>query len=80
MFGEFFALGSGPVWKCINIGSFRDMPCRGLSFSIDGSLFAIAFGPILTVWAAENCELKSSLLHSSYKEKIQFIQFGKGTF
>ncbi|ERL83484.1 WD repeat-containing protein 75-like [Dendroctonus ponderosae] len=70
---------SGPVWKCVNIGSFRDMPCRGLSFSIDGSLFAIAFGPILTVWAAENCELKSSLLHSSYKEKIKCIQFGKGS-
>ncbi|CAH1122893.1 unnamed protein product [Ceutorhynchus assimilis] len=69
---------SGPIWKCINIGKFRDLPCQGLTFSIDGSLFATAFDSILTIWATETCELKCSLIHSNFKEKIKFIQFGQG--
>ncbi|XP_066254192.1 WD repeat-containing protein 75 isoform X1 [Euwallacea similis] len=66
------------IWKCVSIGSFRGMLCRGLSFSLDGSLFALGFGAILTIWATENCELKSSLLHSEFKEDIRFVQFGHG--
>ncbi|KAL1517211.1 hypothetical protein ABEB36_001005 [Hypothenemus hampei] len=68
----------GPVWKCSSRGTFRDIPCRGLSFSTDGSLFAIAFNAILSIWASENCELKSTLVHSEFKEKIKCIQFGQG--
>lgn len=73
-----FALGTGPIWKCINVGTFRDLKCKGLSFSIDGSLFAVGFGSILTIWATENCKLKSSLLHSNFKDRIKFVQFGQG--
>ncbi|XP_050303801.1 WD repeat-containing protein 75 [Anthonomus grandis grandis] len=69
---------TGLIWNCINVGTFRDISCHGLSFSIDGSLFAVGFDAILTIWATDGCELKSSLIHSNFKEKINFIQFGQG--
>lgn len=40
---------------------------------------AVAFGSFLTVWLPETCELKSSLVHPLYKEKIKQIQFGYGS-
>lgn len=52
------------------------MPCIGLSFSMDGSLMATGFGPILTVWVPDTCELKCSLLHPIHRETIRFVEFG----
>lgn len=68
----------GPVWKCLSIGFFRDLPCQSISFSLDGSLFATAFKTILTTWAPDICELKCSLVHPNVKETINFVQFGQG--
>lgn len=70
---------TGPIWRCTSCGTFRDLPCAGLSFTIDGSLFGVGFGKLLTIWATENCELKTSLLHANFKQnEIEFVQFGQG--
>lgn len=47
-----------------------------LSFSVDGSLIAIGFGPILTVWVPDTCELKCSLLHPIHRETVRHVEFG----
>lgn len=47
-----------------------------LSFSVDGSLMAIGFDSILTVWLPDTCELKCSLLHPIHKQTVRHIEFG----
>ncbi|XP_076263531.1 WD repeat-containing protein l(2)05287 [Rhynchophorus ferrugineus] len=68
---------SGLVWKCLSEGYYRQLPCKSLSFSIDGSLFATAFGSILTTWTPDSCDLKCSLIHPKYKQDIDHVQFGQ---
>ncbi|XP_030761208.1 WD repeat-containing protein 75 [Sitophilus oryzae] len=69
---------TGLVWKCLSIGFYRHLPCKSLSFSADGSLFATAFESILTTWTPDSCELKCSLVHPSYKGRIKHVNFGQG--
>ncbi|CAH0548148.1 unnamed protein product [Brassicogethes aeneus] len=69
----------GVVWECYGVGYFRDLPCRGLSFSIDGSLMAIGFGPILTTWLPDTCEVKCTLIHPNYRDNVTHVEFGKGS-
>lgn len=71
--------GTGVAWKCYGIGFYRDLPCTGLSFSIDGSLMSTGFGSIVTVWLPDTCDLKCSLLHPDYREDITFVEFGKAS-
>ncbi|XP_060521016.1 WD repeat-containing protein 75 [Cylas formicarius] len=66
------------VWKCYYVGRYRDLDCKGLCFSIDGSLMAVGFGPILTVWSPDSGDLKCSLVHPIHKAKITRVQFGRG--
>jgi hypothetical protein len=49
------------VWRCESVGFFRNLPARDISFSADGSLMAVTFGPTLTVWVPETNQLKCSL-------------------
>lgn len=69
-------LEKGKVWSCYSVGFHRDMSCTALSFSVDGSLMATGFGPILTVWVPDTCELKCSLLHPIHRETVKFVEFG----
>lgn len=64
------------IWTLMKVVTYKDMPCTGLAFSIDSSLFAIGFGPILTIWSPESCEIKSSFTNTMYKTDIEKIQFG----
>ncbi|XP_074038471.1 WD repeat-containing protein l(2)05287 [Leptinotarsa decemlineata] len=68
----------GVAWRCHGVGFYRNLLCSSLSFSVDGSLMATGFGPILTCWVPDSCELKCSLIHPSHKETIKQIQFGNG--
>jgi hypothetical protein len=43
------------------VGFFRSLPAGDTSFSADGSLLAVTFGPTLTVWIPETGHLKCSL-------------------
>ncbi|CAH1179534.1 unnamed protein product [Phaedon cochleariae] len=66
------------AWKCHGVGFYRDLPCSTLSFAMDGSLMAIGFGQILTAWVPDSCELKCSLSHPIYRDKLKWVQFGHG--
>ncbi|XP_044765925.1 WD repeat-containing protein 75 [Coccinella septempunctata] len=64
------------IWNAMGNGTYLDMPCKGLSFSVDGSLMAIGFGPALTTWSPDSCQLKCSLVYPKYKTDIEKVQFG----
>lgn len=64
-------------WTIKNSYTYADMPCRGLSFSVDGSLMAIGFGPNLTIWSPDICQLESSLVYPKYKTNVEKVEFGR---
>nr|CAH7748419.1 unnamed protein product [Callosobruchus chinensis] len=66
------------MWLCLGIGFHRDLPCKALSFSADGSLLATGFGKLLTIWTPDTCELKCSLTHPLHIESINHVCFGSG--
>lgn len=74
-----FVLGEGYTWKCIGAGYYKDEQPYDVCFSSDSSLLAVAFGPILTTWLPDTCELKCSLLHPNHhKRNLRSMAFGMG--
>jgi NET1-associated nuclear protein 1 (U3 small nucleolar RNA-associated protein 17) len=61
------------VWRCESVGFFRSLPAGDVSFSADGSLLAVAFGPTLTVWVPETNLLKCSLTEVHSKNNIRYV-------
>ncbi|KAL3276547.1 hypothetical protein HHI36_011922 [Cryptolaemus montrouzieri] len=64
------------TWNCLTVGFYKDLPCKGLSFSADGSLMGVGFGPIVTTWTPDTCQLKCSLVYTGHKTNIENLQFG----
>ncbi|KAI9494003.1 hypothetical protein BDB00DRAFT_820388 [Zychaea mexicana] len=62
------------AWTCRSIGLYRrDIP-EAASFSSDGSILTVAFGPLVTVWdPSENC-IRQILAQPS-EEKIHTLHF-----
>ncbi|KAI8137418.1 WD40-repeat-containing domain protein [Fennellomyces sp. T-0311] len=62
------------AWTCRSIGLYRrDIP-EAASFSSDGSILAVAFGPLVTLWDPyENC-IRQVLAQPS-EENIHTLQF-----
>ncbi|GLH12261.1 Uncharacterized protein GBIM_17005 [Gryllus bimaculatus] len=67
----------GLVWNSENVGFYRNIPIGDLSFSSDGSLMAIAFGPTLTVWVPGSNQLKCSLTRPDAEEHLSHVEFGR---
>ncbi|KDO23525.1 hypothetical protein SPRG_11447 [Saprolegnia parasitica CBS 223.65] len=67
-----WALGDG-VWSCASMSQFRKVPVGAIAFSDDGSLLAIAYGPLLTLWDPVTNALRSVLSYP--KEAIVDIAF-----
>lgn len=64
------------VWRCESVGFFRSLPAGDVSFSADGSLLAVTFGPTLTVWVPETNQLKCSLTEVHSKVHLSHAEFG----
>lgn len=65
----------GVIWKCESTGFYRDLPAGAASFSSDGSLLGVTFGPTLTIWDAEINQLKSTLTRD--RNILRFVEFGQ---
>jgi len=61
------------VWRCESVGFFRSLPAGDVSFSGDGSLLAVTFGPTLTVWVPETNLLKCSLTEAHSNENLRYV-------
>ncbi|KAK5639876.1 hypothetical protein RI129_010687 [Pyrocoelia pectoralis] len=66
----------GKSWNCARVGFYRNFDCEAIAFSTDGSLISVGFGPVLTTWLPETCELKCSLVHPNNRANITALQFG----
>ncbi|KAI7860103.1 WD40-repeat-containing domain protein [Circinella umbellata] len=62
------------AWTCRSIGLYRrDIP-EAASFSTDGSILAVAFGSLITLWDPyENCIRR--VLAQSYEENVNTLRF-----
>lgn len=62
-------------WNCTGVGHYRSYPTSGGAFSSDGSLLAVAYGQVLTLWDPFTLTLKHTLLHPSPAHPIRFVSF-----
>ncbi|XP_064455165.1 WD repeat-containing protein 75-like isoform X2 [Ornithodoros turicata] len=74
-------------WNCMQSGSYRGLPCGRAAFSQDGSLLALTFCHLLTLWAvgeeqddeAPPAKLCASLSDPSSEDDISALEFGRDT-
>jgi len=64
-------------WDCLYSLQFRDQPCQSGGWSVDGSVLAVAFSNILTLWDTQ-ARLRTTLTINDKKEIITRIEFGNG--
>jgi len=65
-------------WGQLGCDSYRQLPSGVADFSRDGSLFAVSFGPALTLWDTENVSLKCSLTPPLQRSPLIDTRFGNG--
>jgi NET1-associated nuclear protein 1 (U3 small nucleolar RNA-associated protein 17) len=65
---------STSVWHCQSVVKFRDMAISTIAFSSDGSLVAVAYGALLTLWDLSTMALRG-VLTSADGMAIQQIFF-----
>jgi WD40 repeat protein len=63
------SLATAYVWSCLSVGFFRDFPVTAASFSGDGSLLALAYSHIITLWAPKANALRRTLVHTGGMEE-----------
>ncbi|XP_076013135.1 WD repeat-containing protein 75 [Genypterus blacodes] len=51
----------GPSWSCDFVGTYHDLTPECCSFSADGSLLAVGFQEVVTVWSPTTWELLTTL-------------------
>lgn len=51
----------GPSWSCDFVGAYHGLVPQCCSFSADGSLLAVAFQEVVTVWSPASWELLTTL-------------------
>jgi NET1-associated nuclear protein 1 (U3 small nucleolar RNA-associated protein 17) len=63
------------TWNCRSVGFFRDYPCRSAAFSTDGSVLAVSYGHIITLWDPLTNILRRTLSQSMPDETIGSVAF-----
>eukprot|EP00743_Colponemidia_sp_Colp-15_P005541 GILK01005961.1.p1 GENE.GILK01005961.1~~GILK01005961.1.p1 ORF type:complete len:964 (-),score=206.41 GILK01005961.1:37-2928(-) len=62
-------------WTCRSVGFYRDYQVRHAAFSADGSILAVAYGQIVTLWDPVSNTLLKTLSHPPPSEQIQKLSF-----
>uniref|UniRef100_A0AAY4EGS2 WD repeat-containing protein 75 second beta-propeller domain-containing protein n=1 Tax=Denticeps clupeoides TaxID=299321 RepID=A0AAY4EGS2_9TELE len=52
---------NGPSWSCDFVGRYHDLQPTNCCFSADGSLLAVSFQEVITIWNPETWELLTTL-------------------
>ena len=69
------ALSNIEHWTCVFQGAYKGLPCGASDFSDDGSVLAVSFGPVITLWDAYELRLCESICRSSSSDKIEHVAF-----
>jgi WD40 repeat protein len=70
----------GKHWKCRSISEFKNYQANSVAFSSDGSLLAVGFENVITLWDPLECCLKKTLVipgnrQSEKRSNILFVDF-----
>lgn len=68
--------GTKSVWMSTGVGFYRHLPATTVKISPDGSLMAVGFDSILTIWIPQSCQLKGTLSQPYLAEPLQQVEFG----
>ncbi len=63
--------GTNNCWNCESVGFYRNHPGGCADFSEDGSLLAVAFSEVLTIWDADTNGLRHTLTHNLETEPLR---------
>jgi WD40 repeat protein len=66
-------------WRCRSVGYYRNRPVAAAKFSGDGSILAVTYGSILTLWDPKSVVLKRTLVFPATDFDLTLIQFIKHT-
>eukprot|EP01122_Echinamoeba_exundans_P011971 TRINITY_DN4912_c0_g1_i1.p1 TRINITY_DN4912_c0_g1~~TRINITY_DN4912_c0_g1_i1.p1 ORF type:complete len:1058 (+),score=262.85 TRINITY_DN4912_c0_g1_i1:408-3176(+) len=66
---------SDMCWACRSVGFYRDLEATAAAFSPDGSVLAVAYQHIITLWNPYNNTLLSTLTYPPPYEKIRRLAF-----
>jgi hypothetical protein len=79
--GETAAMTYTYMWACTGTGKYRDTPVTSCAFSSDGSVLAVSYGQVVTLWkaTAEELTLKTTLVHPPPFSPIRWLRFVKNT-
>ncbi|XP_034418114.1 WD repeat-containing protein 75 isoform X2 [Cyclopterus lumpus] len=69
------ACTEGPSWSCDFVGDYRGLAPQCCCFSADGSLLAVSFQEVVTVWSPASWELLTTL--SQPPKAIRDLCFGR---
>jgi NET1-associated nuclear protein 1 (U3 small nucleolar RNA-associated protein 17) len=62
-------------WACKSVGFYRDLPATAVSMSSDGSILAVAYSHIITLWNPVTNSLISTLTCAVPNEQITKLAF-----
>uniref|UniRef100_A0A1B6EFG8 WD repeat-containing protein 75 second beta-propeller domain-containing protein n=1 Tax=Clastoptera arizonana TaxID=38151 RepID=A0A1B6EFG8_9HEMI len=65
----------GVKWGCESVGFYREQLAGAVSFSSDGSLLGVIFGPTLTIWDVDTNQMNATLTRDN--NNLRFVEFGK---
>ena len=79
--GRGFAKGAKrKAWHCRSVGGYRECPARCAAFSHDGSLLAIGYQQVVTLWEPDTCTLQETLTHPPFSHLVTEVGFtGQGS-
>ncbi|XP_054719966.1 WD repeat-containing protein 75-like [Uloborus diversus] len=66
-------------WTCEAMGCYRDLPVGDACFSEEGSVMAVAFSGVATLWTVDKISLKEVLYSDKSEGDIKQLTFGRGT-
>jgi len=69
----------GGAWYCRGIGLYRDYLCRGAALSEDGSVLAVAYGQVITLWDPFTLRLQATLVHPPPETPVLYLHFVRHT-
>jgi len=62
-------------WRCLSVGSYKKFAVHDVAFSADGSLLAVTYGQIVTLWEVATLRLVHTLVHPDPSEHILLVDF-----
>ncbi|XP_072179369.1 WD repeat-containing protein 75-like [Diadema setosum] len=71
--------GNKVCWNCDSVGFYKNTEPSAAAFASDGSLLAVGFHEVLTLWDPDDNQLRKILCHATVNSQIRHLCFGHGS-